>query len=121
MNRALDVILQPISLDAPVGAANDGAELVDFVADVDTKAADEVVAERELETETTELLEVLDEREATVIRLRFGIGGAPQRTLEEIGAKLEVSRERARQLERDALKKLRAASEERRLAGLIRA
>ncbi len=121
VNRALDVILQPISLDAPVGAANDGAELVDFVADVDTKAADEVVAERELETETTELLEVLDEREATVIRLRFGIGGAPQRTLEEIGAKLEVSRERARQLERDALKKLRAASEERRLSGLIRA
>ncbi len=121
VNRALDVILQPISLDAPVGAANDGAELVDFVADHDTKGADEVVAERELETETTELLEVLDEREATVIRLRFGIGGAPQRTLEEIGASLSVSRERARQLERDALKKLRAASEERRLASLVRA
>ena len=68
-----------------------------------------------------DLLRILDEREATVIRLRFGIGGVPQRTLEEIGEKLSVSRERARQLERDALKKLRAASHDRRLVVLLRA
>jgi RNA polymerase primary sigma factor len=121
VTRAFDVVAQPISLDAPVGAANDAAELADFVADDEAKSADEALAEKELEHETTDLLAILDDRERTVIRLRFGIGGMPQRTLEEIGAKLSVSRERARQLERDALKKLRAASQERRLGALLRA
>lgn len=119
--RALDVVAQPISLDAPVGSGTDAAELVDFVADEDTQRADEQVAARELETHTTNLLQVLDEREALVIRLRFGIGGYPQRTLEEIGARLSVSRERARQLERDALKKLRAAADDRDLDVLLSA
>ena len=76
---------------------------------------------RQLESQTIGLLEILDEREAMVIRLRFGIGGNPQRTLEEIGARLSVSRERARQLERDALKKLRAAANDRDLGLLLSA
>jgi RNA polymerase primary sigma factor len=119
--RAFDVVAQPVSLDAPVGTGNDAAELVDFVADEDTERADEQVAARELQSQTIGLLEILDEREAMVIRLRFGIGGNPQRTLEEIGAKLSVSRERARQLERDALKKLRAAANDRDLGLLLSA
>jgi RNA polymerase primary sigma factor len=121
INRAFDVVAQPVSLDAPVGTGTDAAELVDFVADEETKRADEEVAARELRTQTNGLLAILDEREAMVIRLRFGIGGVPQNTLEEIGTKLSVSRERARQLERDALKKLRAAASDRDLGLLLSA
>jgi RNA polymerase primary sigma factor len=121
IKRAFDVVAQPVSLDAPVGTGTDAAELVDFVADEEAERADEQVAARELESQTIDLLQILDEREAMVIRLRFGIGGNPQRTLEEIGAKLAVSRERARQLERDALKKLRAAANDRDLGLLLSA
>lgn len=115
VRRALDVVAQPVSLDAPSGMDRDGSDLVDFVADHDAPSADEVVAQGELCVVTSALLSELPEREAEIIRLRFGLGGGTQRTLEEIGARLSLSRERARQLERDALKKLRVASEKRRL------
>jgi RNA polymerase primary sigma factor len=117
VRRALDVVAQPVSLETPVssGGERDGAELGDFVVDTNARAADELVAESELRVETKELLSELPEREAEIIRLRFGLNGGVQRTLEEIGARMSLSRERARQLERDALKKLRVASEKRRL------
>jgi len=115
VRRALDVVAQPISLDAPIGGDREGAEIGDTVVDTASVPADEVVAESELRVEAKQLLAELPEREAEIIRLRFGIGGGTQRTLEEIGARLSLSRERARQLERDALRKLRVASETRRL------
>ena len=117
VRRALDVVAQPISLETPVSGAGGegGSELGDFVVDHDAPNADDLVAESELRVETKALLSELPEREAEIIRLRFGLGGGTQRTLEEIGARMSLSRERARQLERDALKKLRVASEKRRL------
>jgi RNA polymerase primary sigma factor len=117
VRRALDVVAQPVSLETPVSGSGDrdGSELGDFVIDTSTPPADELVAQTELHVETKALLSELPEREAEIIRLRFGLGGGAQRTLEEIGARLSLSRERARQLERDALKKLRAAGEKRRL------
>ena len=116
VKRALDVVAQPVSLETPVGGADrDGSDLGDFVIDTAAVAADEVVAQSELRMETKALLSELPEREAEIIRLRFGLGGGTQRTLEEIGARMSLSRERARQLERDALKKLRVASEKRRM------
>lgn len=116
VRRALDVVAQPISLETPVSSVErDAAEIGDFVVDAEAVTADEVVAQSELRVETKALLSELPEREAEIIRLRFGIGGGVQRTLEEIGARMCLSRERARQLERDALKKLRVASEKRRL------
>lgn len=116
VRRALDVVAQPVSLETPAFAANgDGAELGDFVVDHSAPAADDLVSEGELRVETKALLSELPEREAEIIRLRFGLNGGTQRTLEEIGVRLSLSRERARQLERDALKKLRVASEKRRL------
>jgi RNA polymerase sigma factor (sigma-70 family) len=117
VKRALDVVAQPVSLDSPATAAGDrdGADLVDFVIDHEATSADEVVAQGELRVETSALLSELPEREAEIIRLRFGLGGGAQRTLEEIGVRLSLSRERARQLEREALNKLRVASEKRRL------
>ncbi len=113
VERALDVVPQPVSLDATVGSAE--TELGDFVTDEEALLVDEEVAARQLRDDTTRLLAVLPEREAEVIRLRYGVGGGRQRTLEEVGRRLRVSRERARQIERDALAKLRAASESRRL------
>jgi len=117
VRRALEVVPQPISLDAPVHGAGerDAGELGDLVVDHGSALPDEAVADRELSTETTRLLAELPEREAEIIRMRFGLGGGRQRTLEEIGARLSLSRERARQLERDALRKLRVVSESRRL------
>lgn len=116
VERALDVVAQPVSLDAPVSSSDrDGTELGDLVADGKSPAADEELAARELEGDAQALLAELPEREAEVIRMRFGLGGHRQRTLEEVGARLSLSRERARQLERDALRKLRVASERRHL------
>lgn len=115
VRRVLDVVAQPISLETPVGTDRDGSDLGDFVIDSSAPTADEVVAQSELRVETKALLSELPEREAEIIRLRFGLGGGATRTLEEIGVRLSLSRERARQLERDALRKLRVASEKRRL------
>lgn len=115
VRRALDVVAQPVSLETPVNSGGDASELGDFVVDTSAPSADEVVAESQLKVETKALLSELPAREAEIIRLRFGIGGGVQRTLEEIGARMSLSRERARQLERDALKKLRVASEKRRM------
>ena len=114
VKRALDVVAQPVSLDVPVGDDRD-MDLGDLVADVSHVSAEEVVAETELRDGARELLATLSEREAEVLRLRFGVGGRALGTLEEIGARLSVSRERARQLERDALRKLRAHSQAQRL------
>ena len=115
VRRALDVVAQPVSLDTPISSGADAAELGDFVVDTSAPTADDLVADGELRIETKALLSELPEREAEIIRLRFGIGGGVQRTLEEIGARMSLSRERARQLEREALKKLRVAGEKRRL------
>lgn len=115
VRRALDVVAQPVSLDVPVSGEREAADLGEFVQDLTAKAADETLAAKQLEADAHELLATLPAREAEVLRLRYGVGGGTQRTLEEVGARLSLSRERARQLERDALKKLRAASEKRRL------
>ena len=120
VKRALEVVAQPVSLDAPMsgpGGDREGSDLVDFVTDHEATSAEDTVAQAQLRVDTSALLSELPEREAEIIRLRFGLGGGTQRTLEEIGIRLSLSRERARQLERDALKKLRVASEKRRLRG----
>lgn len=115
VRRALDVVPQPVSLDVPVGGERDGADLSDFVPDASVRPADDAVAEREMCEEAHALLATLPEREAEILRLRYGVGGGAQRTLEEVGARMSLSRERARQLERDALRKLRTAGELRRV------
>jgi len=119
VRRALDVVAQPVSLEAPAGGAHEGAEIGEVVADAAATSVDEAVAERELECDARALLATLPEREAEILRMRFGIIGpnaeAAPRTLEEIGARFKLSRERARQIERDALRKLRVVSDQRHL------
>ncbi len=115
VRRVLDVVLQPVSLDAPIASnENATAELVEQVT-AEAASVEDQVAARELRADTHALLAELSDREREIIRHRFGLGGLRQRTLEEVGARFSLSRERARQIERDALRKLRDASVRRRL------
>jgi len=105
---------EPLSLQAPVGADRE-AELGDFTADRSTPAPDEAIAEARMRRATRALLEGLTPREQDILRKRFGLDDTPEHTLAEIGVSMSLSRERIRQIEAEALRKLRAASEEREL------
>jgi RNA polymerase primary sigma factor len=102
-----EVRLQPLSLDAPVGD-DEGGRLADFVAD---PSADPAVALAESFHERADLVSMLDDlapNERTVLRRRFGLEGEPPETLEAIGRRLALTRERVRQIEAAGLRKLRA-------------
>jgi RNA polymerase primary sigma factor len=105
---------EPLSLQTPTGADND-AELGDFTPDRSTPAPDEAIAEARMRRATRALLDGLSPREQDILRKRFGLDDTRPHTLAEIGESMSLSRERIRQIEADALRKLRAASEERDL------
>ena len=96
------------SLDAPIGD-DDLTELGESVADEQARTPFELLRDKDLHNDVDGLLEVLDDREKEIISQRFGFDGGERKTLEEIGRKLRVSRERIRQLENIALSKLRRA------------
>jgi RNA polymerase primary sigma factor len=104
VEAALKASLMPASLDAPV--TEDGATLAEVVAD-EGPTAGEVAEDRALRSAVREALSKLTDRERLVIELRHGLDGKPPRTLAEVGEALHISRERARQLEAQALRKLR--------------
>lgn len=110
---------QPASLDAPIGSDGD-ARLVDFIAAELSSAEDQVAAKR-LGDDLGELLSSLSERERRVLRMRFGLGPEREHTLEEVGRELSLTRERIRQIERGALRKLRVRSKGRDLESFLRA
>ncbi len=100
----LEFARHPVSLDLPVG--ND-SELQDFIADSSNPSPSDAAASIELATHVARALAGLDAREREVLRLRFGLGDWTEHTLEEIGARLALTRERIRQIEVRALRKLR--------------
>ncbi|MEZ5383396.1 MAG: sigma-70 family RNA polymerase sigma factor [Microthrixaceae bacterium] len=107
-DRVLDLMrvgADPVSLSATVGD-DGGAELGDFLADPDAQAEVDNVGARLLPDELEALLIVLDERERTIIELRYGMDGGEPRSVVEVADQLELSRERIRQLEHRALAKL---------------
>lgn len=104
VEAALKASLMPASLDAPV--TEDGATLAEVVAD-EGPTAGEVAEDRALRAAVREALNGLTDRERIVVELRHGLDGKPPRTLAEVGEALGISRERARQLEAQALRKLR--------------
>jgi RNA polymerase primary sigma factor len=115
----LRVIPQPISLETPIGEEED-SRLADFIEDKNNvppvKAAIEVMRQKEVEI----ILDTLTEKEAKVIKLRFGIGsGNYPRTLEEVGKEFNVTRERIRQIENKAIRKLRHPSRSKLLREYI--
>jgi RNA polymerase sigma factor (sigma-70 family) len=99
----------PVSLDSHVGPDGD-SELGDMVADLSSPTPFDVVCEAMLSSEVNKLLDVLDEREREIVTLRYGLDCGDPRTLEEVGAALNLTRERIRQIERSALTKLRSPS-----------
>lgn len=104
----LEASREPISLETPVG--DDDSTLGDFLENNDSQSPYDMVQTRELAGRVTEILSTLSEREEKIIRLRFGIGEKAEYTLEEIGKRFNVSRERIRQIEKKALNRLRHSS-----------
>jgi RNA polymerase primary sigma factor len=101
------VSVRPASLDAPVGEDSDSATLGDLVGDDNTIAPDAGLGEKNLKENLRAMVNSLDPREASIIKLRFGLDGEKELTLEEVGKKFKVTRERIRQLEYLALGKIR--------------
>jgi RNA polymerase primary sigma factor len=102
----LKISKQPISMDTPVGD-DDDARVGDFIEDQSTIAPTDAAIYASLRGATRDALDRLTPREAKVLRLRFGIGIESDRTLEEVGKQFDVTRERIRQIEAKALRKLR--------------
>ncbi|AVD71132.1 sigma-70 family RNA polymerase sigma factor [Desulfobulbus oralis] len=109
----LEASREPISLETPVG--DDDSTLGDFLENQDSESPYESVQNRELANRVNEVLSTLTEREEKIIRLRFGIGEQAEYTLEEIGKRFKVSRERIRQIEKKALIRLRHSSRREKL------
>lgn len=104
----LEASREPISLETPVG--DDDSTLGDFLENQESQSPYEAVQNRELSGRVEEILSTLSDREEKIIRLRFGIGEKAEYTLEEIGKRFNVSRERIRQIEKKALNRLRHSS-----------
>ena len=108
------VAQEPVSLETPIGEEED-SHLGDFIEDEDAPAPDEAASYILLKDQLEEVLETLTPREAKVLRLRFGLDDGRSRTLEEVGQEFGVTRERIRQIEAKALRKLRHPSRSRKL------
>jgi RNA polymerase primary sigma factor len=109
---------QPMSLDMPIGEDTD-TQLGDFVEDQDSLAPTEATSQQLLKEQIDKVLDELSEREKKVLQLRFGLKDGYPRTLEEVGREFSVTRERIRQIEGKALRKLRHPSRSRHLKGYL--
>jgi RNA polymerase primary sigma factor len=117
-HMALMARREPVSLETPAG--EDGsARLVDFVADGDSDDALDSLLRKRFVEGTRDLLSTLTAREAQVLRMRFGLDGGTERTLAEIGASFDLTRERIRQIETQALRKLRLPTRAKRLRAIF--
>ncbi len=112
------IALEPTSLETPTGEEGD-SEFYDFVVDENAKSPAETVVQTMLKEQLLAVIETLTPREQKVIRLRYGLDDAHPRTLEEVGKEFNVTRERIRQIEAKALKKLRNPSRSKKLKDFI--
>ncbi|HZT52647.1 MAG TPA: sigma-70 family RNA polymerase sigma factor [Stellaceae bacterium] len=118
VRAVLELVREPVSMDAPLGEDGE-ATIGDLIPDERAVLPLDAAADSELRAATEEALSQLTPREADVLRLRFGVGTASEHTLEEVGRKYQVTRERIRQIEAKALKKLGRRGHGRRLASFI--
>ena len=113
--REIQKIAQdPVSLETPIGEEED-SHLGDFIPDNEAPAPAEAASFALLKEQLIEVLSTLTEREEKVLRLRFGLDDGRARTLEEVGKEFNVTRERIRQIEAKALRKLRHPSRSKKL------
>ncbi len=116
VRRVLKIAKEPISLETPIGEEEDSS-LGDFIEDKGVISPLEAVLKGNLSDQTSRVLASLTPREEKVLRMRFGIGEKSDHTLEEVGQDFNVTRERIRQIEAKALRKLRHPSRAKRLRG----
>lgn len=114
----LKIAQQPISLQTPIGDS-DESHFGDFIEDKSAEKPDEATSYTFLQERVNEVLDTLTPREKKVLMLRFGIGDGTPRTLEEVGKEFNVTRERIRQIEAKALKKMRHPTRSRKLTGFL--
>ena len=110
----MKIAQEPVSLETPIGEEED-SHLGDFIQDDHLPVPAEAAAYTLLQEQLAEVLDTLTEREQQVLRLRFGLNDGRARTLEEVGTVFHVTRERIRQIEAKALRKLRHPSRSRKL------
>ena len=118
VREILKIAQDPVSLETPIGEEED-SHLGDFIPDEDTPSPAEATSANILREELERQLSTLTPREASVIRLRFGLVDGKTRTLEEVGKEFDITRERIRQIEAKALRKLRHPSRARHLKGFM--
>ncbi len=104
------VALRPTSLDAPIGD-DDGAEFSEIIGDERVRSPFEDINDRQLKEEAEELLDRLDPRERAILKYRYGLQGARVETLETVGKRFDITRERVRQIQNAALLKMREMME----------
>ena len=114
VREILKISQEPVSLETPIGEEED-SHLGDFIQDDNVPVPAEAAAQTLLKEQLDEVLDTLTEREQKVLRLRFGMNDGRARTLEEVGKEFDVTRERIRQIEEKALRKLRHPSRSRKL------
>ena len=118
VRRVLKIAKEPISTETPIGDEDD-TTLGDFIEDESISSPDEVATQDNLIEATGDILESLTARESKVLRMRFGIGMNTDHTLEEVGKQFDVTRERIRQIEAKALRKLRHPTRSSHLKGFL--
>ena len=118
VREILKVAQEPISLESPIGEEED-SHLGDFIPDYDAPVPEEAATHTLLKEQLNEVLATLTPREAKVLSLRFGIEDGRPRTLEEVGKEFNVTRERIRQIEAKALRKLRHPSRNKKLKDFL--
>ncbi|MFC1642031.1 RNA polymerase sigma factor RpoD [Myxococcota bacterium] len=118
VRKVLKIAKEPISLETPIGEEED-SHLGDFIEDKSVVSPAEAVINLNLSDQTRKVLKTLTPREEKVLRMRFGIGEKSDHTLEEVGQDFEVTRERIRQIEAKALRKLRHPSRSKQLKSFI--
>ncbi len=118
VRRILKIAKEPISLETPIGEEDD-SHLGDFIEDKSALSPSERVIDSNLGDQTRKVLATLTPREERVLRMRFGIGESSDHTLEEVGQDFDVTRERIRQIEAKALRKLRHPNRSRRLRSFV--
>ena len=114
----MKIAQEPISLETPIGEEED-SHLGDFIEDKAAVSPLEAVIGINLTSQTEDVLFTLTPREENVLRLRFGIGDGCDHTLEEVGQRFDVTRERIRQIEAKALRKLRHPTRSRKLKSFL--